>query len=725
MADGSITIDTKIDQKGAEKGVKNLQTKLKNVGSSMKNVGSSMTKWVTGPIAGVGVALGGAMVKFGNFADELLDLSSITGMSTDELQRWRQIATDAGVDTDAVANSLQTLNKQIERGNEISPRLAKGFEAMGVSAEEFKNMGADQQMRNIVETMLELEGADRRAFANQMNMPELLPIVSELESRGKDLDEIMNEIDVPFSQEELDEMNEFRKEWDNLKYTLFMVMGEALKPLFKMFNENKDAIKEKMIPAIQSLVEGAIKLIKWFGDLSPTMQKVVMVVGAVAAAIGPVLVVMGSLISAVAPVIGIIGKLVGAIGLVFNPVTMWIALIGSLATVIIYHWDEIKEYTMIVWNAIKDFFIMLWEAIVEEFNKAMEFFTVTIPETWETIKDKTVEIWQAVSDFFVELWEGIKQFFTDIVTAIVDFFVEQWEEQRRQTEENFQKISDFLNKIWTGIKNMFDKTITAISNFIKKTWDGIQKVTSTVFNAIKDFISKVVNGWKNIITNVLDAIKNTVSKIWNGVKDVTSNVFNATKDVISNIWNSVKKTISNIWNGIRDTISNVVNTIRDRISSAFNSISSTISNVWNGVRSTTDRIWDGIVSAIKGAINGVIGAINGMINGLNRIKIKLPKVPDWVPGMGGKGGNTLGFSIPNIPKLNIGTDLVTQDGLAMLHAGEAVVPAEHNGAYTGEGNGGSKQPAQINLVIGGKTYSAFVEDISDEQDRQNYRLKKK
>ena len=33
------------------------------------------------------------------------------------------------------------------------------------------------------------------------------------------------------------------------------------------------------------------------------------------------------------------------------------------------------------------------------------------------------------------------------------------------------------------------------------------------------------------------------------------------------------------------------------------------------------------------------------------MQINVPKIPDWVPGIGGKGGGTIGFNIPKIPML--------------------------------------------------------------------------
>lgn len=66
---------------------------------------------------------------------------------------------------------------------------------------------------------------------------------------------------------------------------------------------------------------------------------------------------------------------------------------------------------------------------------------------------------------------------------------------------------------------------------------------------------------------------------------------------------------------------------------------------WDGIKSIFSGIWEAIKSVAKGAVNGIISIINGIIGGLNKLKI-----PDWVPGLGGKGIN-----IPLIPMLAKGS----------------------------------------------------------------------
>ena len=90
---------------------------------------------------------------------------------------------------------------------------------------------------------------------------------------------------------------------------------------------------------------------------------------------------------------------------------------------------------------------------------------------------------------------------------------------------------------------------------------------------------------------------------------------------------------------------------------------------WQGIVDIFRGIFNGLESIAKKPLNYIIKAVNSMIKGLNKIKL-----PDWVPGLGGKGIN-----IPEIPMLAKG-GIVDSPTIAMVgEAGrEAVMPLENN-----------------------------------------------
>jgi len=98
----------------------------------------------------------------------------------------------------------------------------------------------------------------------------------------------------------------------------------------------------------------------------------------------------------------------------------------------------------------------------------------------------------------------------------------------------------------------------------------------------------------------------------------------------------------------------------------------------NAVQALFEGVKEGVtgtVDFIKGLLNGVLGFYKSLFNGIaslwNRTVGRLSfSIPDWVPGIGGKG-----FSVPKIPLLAEG-GIVTDPTLAMIgeRGPEAVIP---------------------------------------------------
>jgi hypothetical protein len=103
------------------------------------------------------------------------------------------------------------------------------------------------------------------------------------------------------------------------------------------------------------------------------------------------------------------------------------------------------------------------------------------------------------------------------------------------------------------------------------------------------------------------------------------------------------------------------------------------------VRKVVDTVFDAIKTAvttsidfIKSYFEGVLNIYKALFNGIaklwnNTIGRLSFEVPDWVPGLGGKG-----FSVPNIPVLDEG-GIVSSPTLAMLSANskpEAIIPLD-------------------------------------------------
>lgn len=206
--------------------------------------------------------------------------------------------------------------------------------------------------------------------------------------------------------------------------------------------------------------------------------------------------------------------------------------------------------------------------------------------------------------------------------------------------------------IVTGIISVIIGIVTTIINIVMGIITVIVNIISTIIGVVAGIISAIigiVGAVIGVVVGIITTIVNVVSGIIGGIIGVVSAVVN---------------TIVAVFQGIIGAITGIFNTVANAIGSIFRGIAKTIGNIING-----------IVNIVKAPINFIIDGINGFIGGINKIKI-----PDWVPGVGGKGIN-----LPKIPKLAVG-GIVESATIAMIGESgrEAVLPLDSNTGWINE-----------------------------------------
>ena len=149
---------------------------------------------------------------------------------------------------------------------------------------------------------------------------------------------------------------------------------------------------------------------------------------------------------------------------------------------------------------------------------------------------------------------------------------------------------------------------------------------------------------------VIAANSEAIISALQGVNDFLTGIFalNFTEifgPFLGEVINGFMANFQNLWT----TLYTVLNGIITFITGVF---SGNWKMAWEGIKQVFVGIIKGLATAVKapfnaiiGLINGVINGVNMMIDGLNSIQID---VPEWVPGF---GGQSFGFSIPNIPNV--------------------------------------------------------------------------
>lgn len=420
---------------------------------------------------------------------------------------------------------------------------------------------------------------------------------------------------------------------------------EALEPLGNWLWENflqpiGEWAGNILIDALTAITDLLTKFGDWISEHQTAVENFTIVVGSFVAA--------WTIVDLASKIYGIIAALASwivtgglatavttglsvAIGFLTSPITLAVAIIGSLIAIgiLLYkNWDKIKEAA----GKLKD-----W--LVEKFTE---------------IKDKVGNIVQSVRDWIVERFTAIKDGVVNIVQLIRDWIVEKFTEIR-------EKITNITNNIQTTLSNI---------------WNGIKNTVSNVFNGIKTTISNAWNAVKTGASTVWNGIKTTLSNIWNGIKNTVSNVFNGIKTTISNVWNTVKTGASTVWTGIKTTLSNIWNGIKNTVSNVFGGIKNTISNAWNTVSNIIGDLKN-IFGDVKNKASETVGNIVSFFRNIN-----LPDIPTPHFSVGSRSVTVAGLSF-SIPTVDV--DWYAKGGLfdqpSLIGVGEAgkeaVLPLEN------------------------------------------------
>lgn len=146
----------------------------------------------------------------------------------------------------------------------------------------------------------------------------------------------------------------------------------------------------------------------------------------------------------------------------------------------------------------------------------------------------------------------------------------------------------------------------AFRNFWKGLWENIKEITSTVVNTVIEFCEKLWGKTKDIFGK----IKETATIIWNGIKTVITNVVNSIKTTVTNVLNTIKNTFSKIWNTIKSTVTNILSGMKSNIKSKMDAAKGVISGVLESIKAKFGNIFESAKTIVSNAIDKIRGFFN-------------------------------------------------------------------------------------------------------------------
>lgn len=494
--------------------VQELGDKSEKSGDKLKILGTVADGVVKGmeAIAAAGVAAGtaviGMAVNSGKAADDLNALSSQTGISTDDLQKFAYASDMIDVSMDTLTGSMSKLTKNMSNAKKGSGDAYDAFNQLGVA---FTN--ADGSLRDNedvfndairalgqIQNETERDAAAMKLFGKSAQ--ELNPLIKggidDLEKYSKQAEDL----GLILSQDVLNGANAFNDQLDILKANAtgaFQAIGsEIAADLLPELTELQEMSTEAMVALVQGYKEGGLD-----GLVEAMGQALTKLLTTISAKL-PALVKMGtnlltSLLNGIKdnlPAITsmateVVALLVeGILSMLPQILEMGIELISNLATGIA---QQLPELIPLAIEAVLNLVTTLLDNIDQLIDAGIELI---------------IGLAEGLIDAIPILLEKVPVIIEKLLNALIN---------------NAPKLLEASLKL---IVTLAEGIITNIPELLK----AIPQIIMSLVNSFNNYMNKVKEIGTNLVKGIFEGIKNAKDWLWNKLKEWCNGIVDKIKD---------------------------------------------------------------------------------------------------------------------------------------------------------------------------------------------------
>jgi hypothetical protein len=222
--------------------------------------------------------------------------------------------------------------------------------------------------------------------------------------------------------------------------------------------------------------------------------------------------------------------------------------------------------------------------------------------------------------------------------------------------------------------------IAGVAYLIINNWDTIVAATKAAWDAVVGAIKAVFTWVKTnwplllaILTGPIGAAVLVIMRNWDTIKDGVTAVWQWVADK----WSAIVGAISSAGGSIATLMGSIVGAIKLPIAAATE-VYDWVKDKFGALAGFIEGVVGSISSAASSIANAIKAPINAVIRAWNGLSFTMPKVeiPDWVPGVGGKGFGGFTIDFPNLPTLAAGGVLTSPTLFVGGEAGTEVVAPE-------------------------------------------------
>lgn len=381
----------------------------------------------------------------------------------------------------------------------------------------------------------------------------------------------------------------------------------------------------------------------------------------------------GGILTKVAPLVGVIAAVGGAIYYVSTHLEQVRGFIqktfGDEGLAV---FDKLWGIITQVGTAIKDAFFTSGSGVLDTLKSIL-------PTIINTLQTGLLPILPMIANLFMQILPLIGQ----LVTAVLPILGELLSAVITVLGSLIAEILPVIVQLISAILPLVLQIVQSVLPVFIQLVNTIVPVLIQIIQAVLPVIIQLIQTLLPIIMQIVDAVLPVFISLLNTIVPIFQNIIQAILPVLQQLLQAlipviqlVAEIFGSVLGSVLQSIANIVGNVMQIFQGLIDFITGVFtgnwSQAWEGIKSIFSGAVGGLGEIIKAPLRAAVSAVNTVIGGLNKLKI-----PDWVPGLGGKGIN-----IPMIPGFAKGTNRTPSTFIAGENGPELITDAANRKVFT-------------------------------------------
>ena len=443
---------------------------------------------------------------------------------------------------------------------------------------------------------------------------------------------------------------------DKMARTMQDNMNSSLEQMMGALESAAIVVQKVLAPAVRKVADAVSGLVDKFVSAPEPVQKMIVTIGLIVAAIGPLLVIFGQAVLVLQRVkvgflalrsgLALIGSGFTAISLPVLGIIAAIAAVIAIGILVYKNWDKISKFGKEVWGNVKKFASDAAEAIKEKWGDITKWFS----DTWNNLKNGAKGLWDGTIqgakdavDSVKNAWNGIKEWFANLWKGTTSGLASAWDSVTttlapfvETIKTIFQPMLDFFSGLWGQVQTIFGsaweiiKTVVMgpvllLIDLITGDFNQFKEDFAMLWQTLATAIQTIVQTFVNIVVGFYKSFFQTVVNIWNAIVDgvkslwgaFTTWVVNMAKSIVDGIvngWNSFKQGTVDLWNATIQWVKDTWASFKQWVVDSANAIVNGVKQGWENLKQGTIDLWNGMINGLKGIWDGLKQSVGDLID---------------------------------------------------------------------------------------------------------------